>query len=84
MSIQPGARPLGVGGGGVTWARAYAWAAVILVGFFLATVWLPELLLGLLRSSDQLVQDAVVSIVWTGAVVASLWTVRSLQRRGKI
>ena len=68
----------------MTWVRAYAWAVGILVGFFLATVWLPDLLLDLLGSSGGFVRDAVVSLVWTAAVVASLWGVRSLQKRGVI
>ena len=68
----------------MTWTQAYAWAVGILVGFFVATVWLPDLLLDLLGSGGRLARDAVVTIVWAAAVVASLWLVHTLQKRGRI
>lgn len=70
----------------MTW-QAAAWKGSVIVGYFIvATVWLPDVVLGLsfIQEASNFVRDAVASIVWTGAVLAGLVGLRRAQARGLI
>lgn len=70
----------------MTWTIASIRAAAIVLYFVIATVWLPDFVLGLgfIASSSRFIGDLVVSVVWGGALVGGLWGLRIAQRRGMI
>jgi uncharacterized membrane protein YkvA (DUF1232 family) len=70
----------------VTWTTASIKAAAIVIYFVLATVWLPDFVLGLgfIQDSSDLVIDLVVSAVWGAALLGGIWALRIGQRKGLI
>ena len=70
----------------MTWATASLKAAAIVIYFVLATVWLPDFVLGLgfIEDSSDFIGDLIVSTVWGAALFGGMWALRIGQRRGLI
>ena len=69
----------------VTWVTASLRAAVIVLYFIVATVWLPDFVLdNFLDEASALVVDLVAPAIWAGALIVGMWALRVGQRRGLI
>ncbi len=70
----------------MTWMNATVRALVIFFYFLVATVWLPDFILGLgpVADASSAVRDAVVLIVWGTGLGAGFWLLREGQRRGMV
>lgn len=54
--------------------------------FFVTTVWLPDLVLGMdaVAGASDLVRDTVGLVIWSIGLGAGLWMLRRAQQRGLI
>ena len=70
----------------MNWTTA-AWRGILVVLYFaITTAWLPDkvLSLGFIASSSRTVRDAIVLVLWAGALGAGLYGLRRAQRQGLI
>ncbi len=74
------------GGEGFTWARAWWLAAVVFLYFAIATVWLPDYVINepALASMPDLVRDLAAAGAWFVALAAGIYSLRILQKRGRV
>ena len=65
---------------------AYAKAIGVVAYFFVATVWLPNLILGIgaIETASTFVRDGLTSLVWAVALGGGIVGLRVAQRRGLI
>ena len=68
----------------MTWTGAWLRAFAILIYFFVATVWLPDFVLGLgpVTDASEFLRDLVLLAVWGGAFAGGLVVLRRGQKRG--
>lgn len=68
----------------MSWINAYARGLLVFLYFLVATVMLPNfvLRLGAIGRASDLVQDAVVLLVWGAGFVAGLYLLRRFQAKG--
>ena len=73
-------------GGAVSWSSAVGRGLLIVLYFVIATVWVPDLVLGLsfVAEASRFVRDLVGLLVWGGALIAGLYLLRRAQRQGLI
>ena len=70
----------------MSWLNAYIRGLVIFAYFLIATVMIPKSVLRLnaVGSASAVVQDLIVLALWGAGLVAGLYLLRQLQRRGII
>ena len=70
----------------MSWLNAYIRGLVIFAYFLIATVMIPNSVLRLnaVGSASAVVQDLIVLALWGAGLVAGLYLLRQLQRRGII
>ena len=70
----------------MSWINAYVRGLLIVAYFVVATVILPNAVLRLdpVLSASDVIRDLLVLAVWSAGLVAGLWLLRRLQRRGAI
>lgn len=70
----------------MSWIDAGIRSLAIVAYFLVATVWLPNFLLGLgsVSRADPVVQDVVAAGSWLIGLGFGLWLLRAAQRRGAI
>lgn len=70
----------------MTWATAGARGLLIVLYLVVATVWLPDQVLGLgfVEDASSIVRDLVLVIVWGSALGVGMYLLRVGQRRGLI
>ena len=70
----------------MSWINAYVRGLLIVAYFVVATVILPNAVLRLdpVLSASDVIRDLLVLAVWGAGLVAGLWLLRRLQRRGAI
>ena len=70
----------------MSWINAYVRGLLIVAYFVVATVILPNAVLRLdpVLSASDVIRDLLVLAVWGAGLVAGLWLLRLLQRRGTI
>ena len=70
----------------MSWINAYVRGLLIVAYFVVATVIVPNLVLRLdaVLSASDVIRDLLVLAVWGSGLVAGLWLLRLLQRRGTI
>ncbi len=70
----------------MTWITATVRALMIFAYFVVATVWLPDFVLGLgsVAEAAAVVRDGVALVVWGGAFFTGMWLLRRAQLRGLI
>lgn len=73
-------------GAAISWSSAWLKAALIVVFFAVATVWLPSAILeiGAVATAPRVVQDLIGSGVWMIALVAGLFGLRWAQKDRRI
>lgn len=70
----------------MNWTTA-AWRGILVVLYFMIfTVWLPDTVLGLgfIAESSRAMRDAIVLVIWAGALGAGMYMLRRAQRQGLI
>jgi hypothetical protein len=70
----------------MTWTTASLRGLVIVAYFVLATVWLPDRILGIgfVRSAPEVVSDLMALTVWGAGLLGGMWSLRIGQERGLI
>ncbi len=70
----------------MSWINAYVRGLLIVAYFVVATVIVPNMVLQLeaVVSASDVARDLLVLAVWGTGLVAGLWLLRRLQRRGAI
>lgn len=70
----------------MSWANATGRGLLIVLYFVIATVWLPDLVLGLgfVSEASRFLRDLIGLVVWGAALVAGLYLLRRFQRQGLI
>lgn len=70
----------------MTWTTASLRGMVIVAYFVLATVWLPDRILGIgfVRSAPEVVSDLMAFTVWGAGLLGGMWSLRIGQERGLI
>lgn len=68
----------------MSWLNAVVRGLIIFLYFFFATVWLPDLVVGLIAGASELIQGLVAVGIWGLALVAGMWLLRQAQERGTI
>jgi hypothetical protein len=68
----------------LTWLDALGRGAIVVAYFVVATVWLPDFVLGLgfVQEATTLVRDAVTLAIWGIALGVGMYGLRMAQRRG--
>ena len=74
------------GVGGFTWATAWWLGIVVFLYFAIATVWLPDYVINepTLKSMPDLVKDLAASGAWFVALAVGIFSLRLLQKKGRI
>ena len=70
----------------MTWANAIGRGVVVILYFIVATVWLPDFILGLgaVAEASDFLRDLIVLVVWGAALGAGMYGLRRAQERGLI
>jgi hypothetical protein len=70
----------------MSWTTAGWRGALVVVYFVVATVWLPDFVLGLgaVADSSRTLRDLIVLVIWAGALGAGMYMLRRYQRQGLI
>lgn len=68
----------------MTWITALGRGSIVVAYFVVATVWLPDFVLGLsvVQEADAFVKDGIALAVWGGALGAGMYGLRLAQARG--
>lgn len=68
------------------WITASWRGAIIVLYFAIATVWLPDFIIGLgaVADASPILRDLLVLVVWGAALGAGLYLLRRAQRQGLI
>jgi mono/diheme cytochrome c family protein len=77
--VTPGAQ-------GFTWARAWWLAIIVFLYFAIGTVWLPDYVINepTLKSMPDLVKDLAASGAWFLALAVGVYSLRILQKQGRV
>ncbi len=70
----------------MSWIGAIGRGLLIVVFFFVGTVWIPDFVLKLdsIASAPSLVRDLGVLVIWGGGFAGGLYLLRIAQRRGLV
>lgn len=70
----------------MSWANAIGRGLLIVLYFVIATVWLPDFVLGLgfVAEASRFLRDLIALVVWGAALIAGLYLLRRLQRQALI
>ena len=66
------------------WTTAAWRGALIVVYFAVATVWLPDFVLGFFADAARAIRDLVALVIWGAALGAGMYLLRRFQRQGLI
>lgn len=71
---------------GFTWARAWWLAIIVFLYFAIGTVWLPDYVINepTLKGMPELLKDLAAASAWFIALAVGIYSLRVLQKRGRV